>query len=79
CHIMCDLTSIMTTMSVFVFSRVITDPLIKMKRATAKMSKLNTPIQLGMKRTDELGRGAKTSEELSRALTFMRQGRNECL
>ena len=73
------LTLILTTISVFVFSRVITDPLIKMKRATEKMSKLNKPIQLGIKRNDELGSLATTIEELSSELTYMKKERNEFL
>ncbi|PEK26954.1 sensor histidine kinase [Bacillus wiedmannii] len=73
------LTIILTTISVFVFSRVITEPLIKMKRATEKMSKLNTPIQLGIKRNDELGSLAKTIEDLSSELTYMKKERNEFL
>ncbi|PEJ04087.1 sensor histidine kinase [Bacillus wiedmannii] len=72
-------TIILTTISVFVFSRVITEPLIKMKRATEKMSKLNTPIQLGIKRNDELGSLAKTIEDLSSELTYMKKERNEFL
>ncbi|KFM99976.1 sensor histidine kinase [Bacillus clarus] len=71
------LTLILTTISVFVFSRVITDPLIKMKRATEKMSKLNKPIKLGIKRNDELGSLATTIEELSSELTYMKKERNE--
>ncbi len=67
------LTVILTTISVFVFSRVITEPLIKMKRATEKMSKLNKPIQLGIKRNDELGSLAKTIEDLSSELTYMKK------
>ncbi|EOO14153.1 MULTISPECIES: sensor histidine kinase [Bacillus] len=73
------LTLILTTISVFVFSRVITEPLIKMKRATEKMSKLNKPIQLGIKRNDELGSLAKTIEDLSSELTYMKKERNEFL
>ncbi|MFU2032759.1 two-component sensor histidine kinase [Bacillus wiedmannii] len=73
------LTIILTTISVFVFSRVITEPLIKMKRATEKISKLNTPIQLGIKRNDELGSLAKTIEDLSSELTYMKKERNEFL
>ncbi|MGE6591890.1 sensor histidine kinase [Bacillus mycoides] len=73
------LTIILTTISVFVFSRVITEPLIKMKRATEKMSKLNKPIQLGIKRNDELGSLAKTIEDLSSELTYMKKERNEFL
>ncbi|MBJ7995681.1 sensor histidine kinase [Bacillus mycoides] len=73
------LTIILTTISVFVFSRVITEPLIKMKRATEKMSKLNKPIQLGIKRNDELGGLAKTIEDLSSELTYMKKERNEFL
>lgn len=73
------LTVILTTISVFVFSRVITEPLIKMKRATEKMSKLNKPIQLGIKRNDELGSLAKTIEDLSSELTYMKKERNEFL
>ncbi|MBE7105045.1 HAMP domain-containing histidine kinase [Bacillus cereus] len=73
------LTIILTTISVFVFSRVITEPLIKMKRATEKMSKLNQPIQLGIKRNDELGSLATTIEELSSELTYMKKERNEFL
>lgn len=67
------LTIILTTISVFVFSKFITDPLIKMKRATEKMSKLNKPIQLGIKRNDELGSLAKTIEDLSSELTYMKK------
>ncbi|WP_433773134.1 sensor histidine kinase [Bacillus wiedmannii] len=73
------LTLILTTISVFFFSRVITEPLIKMKRATEKMSKLNKPIQLGIKRNDELGSLAKTIEDLSSELTYMKKERNEFL
>ncbi|MED0950818.1 HAMP domain-containing sensor histidine kinase [Bacillus mobilis] len=73
------LTIILTTISVFIFSRVITEPLIKMKRATEKMSKLNKPIQLGIKRNDELGSLAKTIEDLSSELTYMKKERNEFL
>ncbi|HHT7189247.1 TPA: HAMP domain-containing sensor histidine kinase [Bacillus cereus] len=73
------LTIILTTISVFVFSRVITEPLIKMKKAAEKMSKLNKPIQLGIKRNDELGSLAKTIEDLSSELTYMKKERNEFL
>lgn len=73
------LTLILTTISVFVFSRVITDPLIKMKRATEKMPKLNKPIQLGIRRNDELGSLAKTIEDLSSELTYVKKERNEFL
>ncbi|MBC6973986.1 HAMP domain-containing histidine kinase [Bacillus sp. Xin] len=73
------LTLVLTTISVFIFSRVITDPLIKMKRATEKMLKLNKPIKLGIKRNDELGSLAKTIEELSSELTYMKKERNEFL
>ncbi|PEE39236.1 HAMP domain-containing sensor histidine kinase [Bacillus pseudomycoides] len=73
------LTLVLTTISVFIFSRVITDPLIKMKRATEKMSKLNKPIKLGIKRNDELGSLAKTIEELSSELAYMKKERNEFL
>ncbi len=44
-----------------------------MKRATEKMSKLNKPIQLGIKRNDELGSLAKTIEDLSSELTYMKK------
>ena len=50
-----------------------------MKRATEKMSKLNKPIQLGIKRNDELGSLAKTIEDLSSELTYMKKERNEFL
>ncbi|PED07512.1 HAMP domain-containing sensor histidine kinase [Bacillus pseudomycoides] len=73
------LTLLLTTISVFIFSRVITDPLIKMKRATEKMLKLNKPIKLGIKRNDELGSLAKTIEELSSELAYMKKERNEFL
>ncbi|EMA6343879.1 HAMP domain-containing histidine kinase [Bacillus cytotoxicus] len=73
------LTLILTTISVFLFSRVITDPLIKMKKATERMPKLNKPIALGIKRNDELGSLATTIEELSSELTYMKKERNEFL
>ena len=43
------------------------------------MSKLNKPIQLGIKRNDELGSLAKTIEDLSSELTYMKKERNEFL
>ena len=52
------LTIILTTISVFVFSCYYRTT-YKMKRATEKISKLNKPIQLGIKRNDELGSLAK--------------------
>ncbi|MDM5153378.1 HAMP domain-containing sensor histidine kinase [Bacillus sp. DX1.1] len=73
------LTLLLTTISVFIFSRVLTDPLIKMKRATEKMLKLNKPIKLGIKRKDELGSLATTIEELSNELTYMKKERDEFL
>ncbi|WP_459502531.1 sensor histidine kinase [Bacillus sp. C1] len=69
----------LTIISIFIFSRVITDPLINMKRATEKMLKLNKPVQLGIKSNDELGSLAKTIEELSNELTYMKKERNEFL
>ena len=37
------------------------------------MSKLNKPIQLGIKRNDELGSLAQTIEDLSSELTYMKK------
>lgn len=73
------LTAVLTTILVFLFSRVITNPLIKMKRATEKMMKQNEPITLGIKSKDELGSLAKTIEQLSSELTYMKKERNEFL
>ncbi|MGG2016796.1 ATP-binding protein [Bacillus sp. S10(2024)] len=73
------LTVALTTILVFLFSRVITNPLIKMKQATEKMMKQNEPITLGIKSNDELGSLAKTIEQLSSELTYMKKERNEFL
>ena len=73
------LTGVLTTILVFLFSRVITNPLIKMKQATEKMMKQNEPITLGIKSNDELGSLAKTIEQLSSELTYMKKERNEFL
>ncbi|MGG2093793.1 HAMP domain-containing sensor histidine kinase [Bacillus sp. S13(2024)] len=73
------LTVALTTILVFLFSRVITNPLIKMKRATEKMMKQNEPITLGIKSKDELGSLAGTIEQLSSELTYMKKERNEFL
>ncbi|SFJ86299.1 MULTISPECIES: HAMP domain-containing sensor histidine kinase [unclassified Bacillus (in: firmicutes)] len=73
------LTVALTTILVFLFSRVITNPLIKMKRATEKMMKQNEPITLGIKSKDELGSLAETIERLSSELTYMKKERNEFL
>ncbi|MEH6889427.1 HAMP domain-containing sensor histidine kinase [Bacillus sp. JJ864] len=73
------LTVALTTILVFLFSRVITNPLIKMKQATEKMMKQNEPITLDIKSNDELGSLAKTIEQLSSELTYMKKERNEFL
>lgn len=70
---------LLTTVSTFLLSRAITTPLIQMKQAAEKMLKRNKPIKLNIQRKDELGSLAKTIEQLSNELTYMKKERNEFL
>ncbi|MBP2256893.1 MULTISPECIES: sensor histidine kinase [Bacillaceae] len=73
------ITIVLTIFTVFILSRFITLPLMKMKEATEQLSKGKNKVQLHMERKDELGELAGSIMRLSSDLERLKNDRNEFL
>ncbi|WP_156288450.1 sensor histidine kinase [Oceanobacillus salinisoli] len=73
------LTIMLTIITVFILSRFITLPLIKMKEATEQLSQGNHKVELHTERKDELGELAESITKLSNDLDRLKSERNEFL
>ncbi|WP_067727166.1 ATP-binding protein [Oceanobacillus damuensis] len=72
-------TVVLTIITVFILSRLITGPLIKMKEATEQLSKGNHKVEMHTDRRDELGELANSISTLSNDLERLKNERNEFL
>lgn len=73
------ITIVLTIFTVFILSRFITLPLMKMKEATEQLSEGKNKVQLHMERKDELGELAGSIMWLSSDLERLKNDRNEFL
>lgn len=73
------LTLLLTVITVFILSRVITQPVLKMKKATEQLSSGNHNVELYTHRKDELGDLATSITRLSQDLERLKNERNEFL
>ncbi|GAA0316522.1 HAMP domain-containing sensor histidine kinase [Oceanobacillus oncorhynchi subsp. oncorhynchi] len=73
------ITVLLTIITIFILSRFITQPLIKMKEETEQLSKGKHNVALHIKRKDELGELANSITKLSQELKELKQARNEFL
>src|SRR5699024_3917542 len=73
------ITIVLSMITIFILSKLITNPLIKMKEATSQLSKGNHKVALHTERKDELGELANSITKLSKDLKQMKQDRNEFL
>ncbi|MCP2036542.1 signal transduction histidine kinase [Planomicrobium sp. HSC-17F08] len=69
----------LTIAAIFILSRLITLPLIRMKEATEQLSEGNNEVSLHLDRNDELGELANAINTLSTDLNRLKQARNEFL
>ncbi|TWT25987.1 ATP-binding protein [Planomicrobium sp. CPCC 101110] len=69
----------LTIITIFLLSRLITKPLIRMKEATEQISKGNNHVKLHMGRQDELGELANSITALSNDLGRLKNARNDFL
>lgn len=69
----------LTVVTIFLLSRLITLPLIRMKQATEQISKGNNQVKLTTGRKDELGELANAITTLSNDLDRLKNERNEFL
>lgn len=69
----------LTVITIFLLSRLITLPLIRMKQATEQISKGNNQVKLTIDRNDELGELANAITTLSNDLDRLKNERNEFL
>lgn len=69
----------LTIVTIFLLSRFITLPLIRMKKATEQLKKGNNQVKLNIERNDELGELAYAITTLSSDLDRLRNERNEFL
>ncbi len=72
-------TVVLTIVTIFILSRFIAHPLIKMKEATEQLSKGNHNVELHTERKDELGELANSITKLSKDLKELKMVRNEFL
>ncbi|APC49043.1 HAMP domain-containing protein [Virgibacillus dakarensis] len=73
------ITIVLTIFTVFILSRFITLPLMKMKEATEQLSKGKNKVELHKERKDELGELAGSIMRLSSDLERLKNDRNEFL
>jgi len=73
------ITIILTIITIFILSRFIAHPLIKMKEATEQLSKGKHNVELHTERKDELGELANSITKLSKDLEELKMSRNEFL
>ncbi|PHA02279.1 two-component sensor histidine kinase [Bacillus pseudomycoides] len=73
------ITFILTVITMFLLSRLLTNPLIKMKKATEKMSKGDLSVSLNINRNDEVGELAHSIQKLADDLNYMKKERGEFL
>lgn len=69
----------LTVITIFLLSRLITMPLIRMKQAAEQISKGNNQVKLNIDRNDELGELANAITTLSNDLDRLKNERNEFL
>lgn len=73
------ITIALTIVTIFILSRFVALPLIKMKEATEQLSNGNHNVELHTERKDELGELANSITRLSKDLKDLKMARNEFL
>ncbi|MGM0897008.1 MAG: sensor histidine kinase [Bacillota bacterium] len=73
------ITVLLTVITIFLLSRLITMPLIRMKKATEQLSKGQNGVALHIERNDELGELANAITRLSNDLDRLKHERNDFL
>lgn len=73
------ITVALTIITIFILSRLIAQPLIKMKEATEQLSKGKHHVELHTDRKDELGELASSIRKLAKDLERLKMARNEFL
>ncbi|ABS20895.1 sensor histidine kinase [Bacillus cytotoxicus] len=73
------ITFLLTVITIFLLSRLLTKPLIRMKHATEKMSRGDLSISLRTSRNDEIGELASAIQTLANDLHYMKKERSEFL
>ncbi|MDM5188153.1 HAMP domain-containing sensor histidine kinase [Bacillus sp. DX4.1] len=73
------ITFILTIITMFLLSRILTNPLIRMKKATEKMSKGDLSVSLNINGNDEVGELAHSIQKLADDLNYIKKERGEFL
>lgn len=69
----------LSILTIFILTRFITRPLVRMKEATEKMSQGQLEVTLGYERNDELGQFESSIRKLAQDLEKLKQERNDFL
>ncbi|EOA3903953.1 HAMP domain-containing sensor histidine kinase [Bacillus cytotoxicus] len=73
------ITFLLTVITIFLLSRLLTKPLLRMKHATEKVSRGDLSISLSTSRNDEIGELASAIQTLANDLHYMKKERSEFL
>lgn len=72
-------TFILTVITIFLLSQILTKPLVRMKQATETMSKGDLSVSLNISSNDEIGELANSIQKLASDLDYMKTERSEFL
>lgn len=73
------ITFLITVITMFLLSKVLTIPLIRMKEATKKLSTGDLSVSLNIKSKDEIGELASSIQQLANDLDYFKKERNNFL
>ena len=72
-------SAIFTIIAIFFLSRMITNPILRMKEATEKMSQGNLDVELIVNGEDEVAQLSRSINRLAKDLRYVKQARNDFL
>ncbi|WP_078410912.1 sensor histidine kinase [Priestia abyssalis] len=78
-YVVSGISVLFSVITIFLLSKIITSPLVRMKRATEKLSEGNFAVKLNVRSQDELGQLGNAIESLAKELQYLKRERNEFL
>lgn len=78
-YVVSGISVLFSVITIFLLSKIITSPLVRMKKATEKLSEGNFSVKLNVRSQDELGQLGNAIESLAEELQYLKRERNEFL
>ncbi|HWO97457.1 MAG TPA: ATP-binding protein [Bacillus sp. (in: firmicutes)] len=78
-YVVSGISVLFSVITIFLLSKIITSPLVRMKQATEKLSDGNFSVKLNVRSEDELGQLGNAIESLAEELQYLKRERTEFL